>query len=271
MRIVILFAFLLLVIGFGQAQSVTDKYPNIVVDPVRDSVFPQIASGGSWSTSITLFNLDTLPSKATLMFMNADGAVFLNIVGLQNPRSLVTLEIPVNGSVVIETGDSGPLQQGIGLLVQGRPLGNEGKIAGVAVFRQRIAGRPDFEAAVPLSPVTEKRFKLPFDHVNGYETGVAIVSWGTYSNGDMIMTPTPIIAEFWDESGNRIGTGSLALSPIGYTAFTLNQQFPELVGRRGVIEFRSSKSFMAGLGLRFSPGGSFTSVPTASLATWNPN
>jgi hypothetical protein len=264
---IVIFPFLL---GIAQAETVRLSNRNVLVDTLRDTVIPHIAAGGSWSTTLTLVNLDLAPSRATLFFADSQGNdLFLNFVGLPQARAQLAFEIPANGSVVIETVDSGVLQQGYALLVASRPFGNDGKIGGVAVFRQTVGGRPDFEAAVPLSPVTEKRFRIPFDNAAGFATGVALMSFGVDAQGDVTMAPATIRAEFWDESGNRLGNGLLTLPPLGHRAFALSDQFPALAGRRGTIEFVSSNDFMAGVGLRFSPGGAFTSVPTLSLPDWN--
>ncbi len=156
------------------------------------------------------------------------------------------------------------------LLLTASPFGNGGKVGGTAVFRQTAPGRPDFEAAVPLSAVTEKRFRIPFDNMAGYSTGVALMSFGSDSQGEVLLTPTIVQVEFWNEGGVRLGSGVLTLPFLAHRAFSLADQFPALANKRVVIEFRSSKNFMAGLGLRFSPGGAFTSLPTLSLPDWNP-
>lgn len=261
-----------ILIGIAGAQNLRLGQRNVVVDTLRDTVFPQIVAGGSWTTTITLVNLDVKPSRVTLMFgVSEGGDLFLNFVGVaQPPRSTLSYEIPVNGCVTIQTVDTGSLQQGYGLLLAASPFGNGGKVGGVAVFRQMVPGQPEFEAAVPLSALTEKRFRIPFDNMDGFSTGIALMTFGADSQGEVIRTPTTVQAEFWDEGGVRLGTGSLALPFVAHRAFSLADQFPALANKRGSIEFRSSKDFMAGLGLRFGPGGAFTSFPTLSLPSWSP-
>ena len=256
--------------GIVSAETIRLGKKNVVVNPNSDILIPQIAVGGSWTTTITLVNLDVQPSRATLFFGDSQGNdLFLSFVGLPQARATLAFEIPVNGSIVIETIDTGAFQQGFAFLTVARPLGNDGKIGGVAVFRQRIRGRSDFEAAIPLSPMTEKRLRLPFDNAGGFVTGVALVSFGIDSQGEVSREPTTIRAEFWDQMGVRQGSGSFTLPFIGHRAFSLEEQFPALTGRRGTIEFISSKDFMGGIGLRFGPGGAFTSIPTLSLPSWN--
>ena len=269
MRALILAVLMVAAAGAGRAQAPAGGEINQIYDALRDSVFPQIASGGSWQTTITLYNMDTVPSTATIRFFNANGAMPLKFVGIPEPAAQLGIQLPINGSVVLQTEGDGPLQQGFALLIRTAPLGNGGKIGGVAVFRQRVAGRPDFEAAVPLSPITERRFRLFYDHTQGFATGVALVSYATDSSGNVINTPTEIEVEWWDMDGVRLGFGSLTVGPLGYAAFSLTDQIPALAGRRGIIEFRALKDFMGAIGLRFQSAGPFTTLPPASLPEWH--
>src|SRR4051812_11691135 len=74
------------------------------------------------------------------------------------------------GSATIQTrGLDAALSQGWAELT------NAKRIGGVAVFRQRIEGRPDVEAAVPIVP-SVRRFVLPFDDTRGFVTAIALAS-----------------------------------------------------------------------------------------------
>ena len=50
------------------------------------------------------------------------------------------------------------------------------------------------------------------------------------------------------------------LAGSGHAAFFTGSQFPESGNKLGVIQFQSSGG-LTGVGLRYSPSGSFTSVP----------
>jgi len=72
-----------------------------------------------------------------------------------------------------------------------------------------------------------------------------------------------ITATIWDDSGNLLGTQTINIAGSGHTAFVLPNQIALTAGKRGVVQFKSSSTDgIAGLGLRFSPFGTFTSVPT---------
>lgn len=72
-----------------------------------------------------------------------------------------------------------------------------------------------------------------------------------------------ITATIWDESGNQLGTQTIAVAGSGHASFVLPTQLSLTAGKRGIVLFQSAATGgIAGLGLRFSPFGTFTSVPT---------
>ncbi len=70
-----------------------------------------------------------------------------------------------------------------------------------------------------------------------------------------------VMAVIWDDSGNQLGTQNINIAGSGHTSFVLPTQISLTAGKRGIVQFQSSGG-LAGLGLRFSPFGTFTSVPT---------
>ena len=64
-----------------------------------------------------------------------------------------------------------------------------------------------------------------------------------------------------DEDGVLIGADTVQLTGRGHTAFALPDRFVATRNRRGTVEFTSSTTQITGLGLRFNPGGAFTSFP----------
>jgi hypothetical protein len=70
-----------------------------------------------------------------------------------------------------------------------------------------------------------------------------------------------VTATIWDDSGNQLGTQTITIAGSGHTSFVLPTYITLTAGRRGIVQFQSSGG-IAGLGLRFSPFGTFTSVPT---------
>jgi len=80
-----------------------------------------------------------------------------------------------------------------------------------------------------------------------------------------------VTATIWDDSGNQLGTQSIMVDANGHTSFLLPTQLSVTAGKRGIVEMQSFAPWHRWLGLRFSPMGTFTSVPViVSLCTTAP-
>jgi hypothetical protein len=96
---------------------------------------------------------------------------------------------------------------------------------------------------------------LPCDNTTGFSTGAAMANLSA-----MVATVT---ATIWDENGFQLGVQVITLSGNGHTSFALPDKLPLTGGKRWIVQFQSSSSSgPTGLGLRFSPFGTFNSVPT---------
>ena len=234
-----------------------------IADPFDNVCIPQLASGGGWKTTITIVNMDTRASSFSLLFADSAGrdvSLQLNTPSGSVNASQVSGTLPVNGSVTYETAGGAGLVQAWGLLVHNGLGGRSGIVAGQAVFQQQVAGRPAFEAAAPISALSERRVRLPFDNTNGFQTGVAVTNFDTIN--------ATITGTAYDDKGESLGSGSFALDVAGQRAFVLSEAFPFTARQRGVIELSSSGRSMCSMGLRFHPGGAFTSTPPLSLPSW---
>lgn len=57
-----------------------------------------------------------------------------------------------------------------------------------------------------------------------------------------------------------LGTQNIHMSGLRHLSFVLPDLVPLTAGKRGMVQFNGSNR-ISGLGLRFSPFGTFTSVP----------
>lgn len=209
-----------------------------------DDVIPQLVVGGGWSTSITLVNIDEGAVSVPIKYFDGNGQPWV-------PRGLPTapINIPAKGTVTINTAEDGDLQQGWAQL--DFPCCPD--VSGYAIFKQRVAGRPDLEAVVPLADSYSQRSVLMFDNTNGYSTGIALV------NTDSFTTATVTVA-IRDEAGQRIHLDQFTMPKQSKQVFSMPDRFAPSTGRRGSIEFTASPGRISVLGLRFNPGGAFTSI-----------
>ncbi len=244
-------------VGVGRVAADSRFHKDAVVF-IGDTVIPQVVDGSTWQTSFIIRNLESTSKHCQLLFFADDGSdLDLPLVGLGASRG-VDLTINSGGTMFFQTtGDSTALLQGWALLVEDNP---NDSIGGVAVFRQRVPGRPDSEAVVPVVSRLDGHFVLIFDNTNGFVTGMAIAN----PTGNSVMATASILDEF----GKPIDQQTLSLSAYSHLAFSIPDTWASTAGHRGSIEFQTSGYGIGVLGLRFNPFGSFTSFDTLTNFNW---
>jgi hypothetical protein len=212
------------------------------------ALLSQVAESREWKTTLLLANIGTTPSRFDLRFRNPDGNLMSFPLGM-SVFSELSLDIPARGLRIVESPNNSP-----GLIQGWAEVTGPASSGGTAIFRQRLPGLPDSEAAVPLVFENSSRVFLPFDNRLGFSTSVAIV------NTD-VLAGTEVRATYRDENGRVITTELIPLLAGGQRAF---DSFASAPNRRGLAEFASSSGRIAGLGLRFSPNRTFTSIQMAA-------
>src|SRR5438094_443785 len=217
----------------------------------RVGSFAQVASGAGWKTTIVLVNLSSIAVSARVNFYGDSGnPLILPLVladGSGTASSSIDLSMQARGSAVLQTAAStSSVSLGSAEMESSVPLN------GYAIFRQRLPGLPDSEATTPLETIASSSMAFFFDNVAGFQTGIAVVN--------LSASETTVTAVFRDENGLQLGSSQFSIPRSGHSSFFLNSRFPTTANRRGIIEFQN-QSGITGLGLRFSPSLSFTSVP----------
>jgi hypothetical protein len=128
-----------------------------------------------------------------------------------------------------------------------------GPVCGYAIFRSDSPGGAASEGTAPLQTQFPAAIMLSYNNTGGFAMGVAIANLSS--------SPAAITATLFDENGNQLGVQTIPVGGNGHTSFVLPTQFALASGRRGMVRFQSAGG-LAGLGLRFSPSNTFTSVPT---------
>jgi hypothetical protein len=211
----------------------------------NQTVLPQFAFGQGWYSALYFSNSNSSPVSVTVNF-TGDGGTPLTVPSLGGSSTVVN--IAPNGTAVLEAPNTSSFSEGYASI--SLPAG----VTGNGIFRQSIAGRADQEAVVPLSNANSTTSRLTWDEAGGAVTAVAIVNPSA--------VPTNVQITVWDNSGNTIGTSSVALQAKGKTAVTLDSLsgLSSMAGRKGSAQFTVSTGTVAVLGLRFS-GVAFTSIP----------
>lgn len=234
-----------------QGRDIPAGWPWHVVPHVVDGTL----SGGTWTTSIIITNLGNTPAPYRINFYNNDGAPqAFSIVG-RGTASTFNGNIPVNGSTILTTvgSTSSPLIQGWAQLDDSNSSDDVGLMA---IFRQRVPGRADYEASVPASTPVDYNSVIPFDNMpdsgQQYVSGFAILNPQSAADSSI-----PI--DFYDEAGNRLGGETILLGPRKKLVFVATDRWPVLAGKRGTIKFALGSYGLSLLGFRFGPAA-FTTL-----------
>jgi len=115
----------------------------------------------------------------------------------------------------------------------------------------------DQEAIVPLETRVADSYVVAYDSTKGIATGVAVAN--------LAALPATIPVIIRDDTGLAIGTGSLTIPATGHTAFVLSDKFPATVNTTGTVEFQTPQDRrISVIGIRYPPGGRFTTIPVVA-------
>jgi hypothetical protein len=241
----------------GQTFTVTQQGTASAKLPLAGSM-AQIASAGGWDTTFTLVNLASSIGTAQLNFYSNDGSVpLLPFTMPQESSAGATLaqtfneSLAPNASLLLDTTGSVTNASTVG----SAQLLTSGGIDGFAVFKYTPTNQ---QAVVPLEVRNAPSYLLPFDNTGALATGLAIASVGSAAGSVNVVVR--------DDTGATIPTAvkSIPLAADGHNSFMLTdstQGFPEVVGKRGTVEFDSpTNGQISVLGLRVN-SGALTTVP----------
>jgi len=221
-------------------------------------IIPHIADGGSWQSTVAVFNSFSVdPARVSIAFRGDDGGLLTLPIKNFGAISSLELELPSQGAVFLETSATNAnAQTGWAEVTQ---LTGNTPVRGYAVFRQRVAGRPDFEA-VSMGLRAADSLTFPFDNTSGFVTSFAVVNVAVAACGVSV-------SAIFDEFGNSLTARPKLIGNLvshGHVAFVSTDKIPELVNRRGYLTVNSDPllgcTALAALALRFNPSGPFTNL-----------
>ncbi len=230
----------------------------------QSAVVTHLVDGDGWQTSVSLNNIDAGPSQYKLSFFAENGSP-LSLQSNFGTGTFVYETIPPRGNVVITTaGTNAGLTQGWALMETiflapgpGFVITPGANVAGTVLFlRPPTVSRP-IEVSEPLDFSLSQKWVLPFDHTNGYSSGVALVNQETFQDISIFIT-------FYDGNGNQIASDSFTLLRGNHLSFTSTVRYPQTIGAQGTIRIESSSNPLNELGFRVSPSGLFTSTSPTS-------
>jgi len=237
--------------GIGSFQMVVQP-PSASGTQTELGSFAQVAAGGGWKSTITLMNVSANSVDAQISFRRNDGTpLSLNLTFPQSGSGATASALPVtvgpNKSVVIQADSP------LGSISEGwADVSATGPLSGYSTFAFNMTGLPELSATAPLDSRLSSSLILPFDSTRGYQTGVALAN---QSAAAQTVTLTVL-----DQNGVTLDTAQINLAAFGHSAFFLSSRVATSTNQLGILQFQSGGG-ITGLSLRFSPTGSFTSIP----------
>jgi hypothetical protein len=251
-----------IVSGGGEMQLIEADSSVIVAGSAlrqfsKAGILSHVASGSIWKTTITLENTSSTPNVVRVDFYADNGSALTlpytaNLQGNSVTGTGASLDETINPGATLVIATEAPA---LPTVVGWAQVFSSGPVAGYAIFREQLSNGTYTEGTVPLEERNIADLVVPFDNTGGFVTGVAIVNASTASK--------TIDATIRDAFGNKLGSATAIVLPAnGHLAFVSTTQYPMTKGQLGTIEFQpTSGGGIAGLGFRFSPFSSFTSVP----------
>ena len=244
---------------FGTFTSVPTLFPTVVLPRAltRGGTLSHIAAGGDWLTTISLINTSSAAVTVRLLFYGDNGSALslplsVTQAGATQTVTASTLDrvINPNTTLIVDAGSqSSPLVTGWADVL------STGAVSGFAIFRTKCPTCTASEGTVPLRTSFQSSLIVPFDNKASFITGAALANLST--------TQTNATATIWDENGAQLTGPAVTVPASGHTSFAVSTTLPNTAGKRGYVQFQNpSGGSLDGLGLRFSPFGTFTSVPT---------
>ena len=239
--------------SFGQKQNGVE-YRGALHPLIENKILPHLTHGANWQTSIILMNVSTDPTAVQIKFFKPNGAATkFQTQDHGNIEEFSEVLKPGASRIIRSIIDPEPTET----LYWAEVTEGSGRIQTTAIFTNLSPGIQPVEFTVPNTGARTDRMYFPFDHTNGYGTGVALANAGTTKEEQYRV-------EARDEDGNVFFTGYLSLKPRHNTTLLLADSFPELGDRKGTIVVSSADNARMNCSpvvMRFTPDWSLTYVP----------
>jgi hypothetical protein len=237
---------------FDAAGPFTSNPPILPGSTRAALVIPQVANGADYKTEFQIFNLADIPGGQPydLRFSQSDGtplelATATPSGTLDVVSEALTGVVAPGGVVFKETFPTPALRSGYAVQRDGAGL-----LAVNTTFTQQAAGRPPFQASVPLRPRMQ-RARLPFSNQRPMTTTLALV------NPEAMSQTVTLIAR--GENGVELCRNSYEFAAGAHDAFAVQERLPCTAGTRGLIQIQANGLGIASIGLFFHELGPFTS------------
>jgi hypothetical protein len=225
----------------------------------RVGLFSHVVGGNGWTSALTLENTSSSTVTLNVIFRADDGTAVslpLKIISQGTSRyttaSSVTTSVNPNATLRVETAN----QYGDTMISGWADVQGTGPINGYGIFRYYSAGSgTTSEGTLPMQTAFPAKLIMPYDNTSGFRAAGALVNLSTAT--------ATISATLFDDKGNQLGgPQTFTLPGNGHEAFFIDTSFTATKSNSGIVVFSNgSGSGTGGIGVRFSPQATFTSVP----------
>lgn len=238
--------------GAGPSDGCGDLIDDVQLLPIDNAgntlgytyYIAQFADGGAWDTTVTVTNESSGDASVFVFAYAANGTQYKGLGGTGTLKPFEQRKFTGAGGGTTQTG---------WIRVQSTRA-----VRVNSVYRQRVSGRADQEAAVSArEPAT--RVVVPFDNTPGFATGVALAN---ISAKAIVITVTGRVNPT-DTAVKYI----VPLNSVTQTSFVLTDKFTSLVGVAGTLEIQATDvatglpaPFVA-VGVRAQDSGAFATLP----------
>lgn len=225
-----------------------------------DSAVPHVAAGGTqWQTTFLFHNPSSQTEKFYLNFLQDNGQpLAIPIRGGLSTQVLVTLPPHTTTKLTTDYRPDLPTLSGSALISDPYDCADcrfyystVHTIFALYDWQQR---KFLCEATVPQESPYENNVILVYDQENGYVTSLALMNPSTYEI-------KRVTVSIYDKNNALLRTDQFYMDPKTHQAFELCTRYPETAGKMGYVKFQTDGiGGVAGIGLRFSPNATFTSM-----------
>ena len=196
---------------------------------------------------MTLINTSTATVNAQINLYGDNGTplslpVTFPEFGASLSSASINVTLTPNDSIVIQTAASTS-----SIAVGWADIQATGPLSGFETF-----GIGSQEGSLVLDTRLSNSLLLAYDNTNGYQTAVALAN--------QTATAQNVTATVFDASGAQLSSSQISLPPMGHLSFFVPAQFSKAANQLGIIQFQSAGG-LTGVGLHFSPTGSFAPIP----------
>jgi len=255
---------ILITLALATLPAIAEEKPVRKISVFLDSAIPHFAVGGpQWQTTFIFHNPSAEVEKFYLTFLGDNGLpLAVPVLGGMNSSVLITLPPHATYKLISDYRPDLSLLSGSALITDPSTCSDCRFYRSTVhtIFAMYDWQQRKFlcEATVPQESAYENNVVLVYDQ-EGYVMGGALMNPSTSE-------VKKVTATVYNQGNQLLRTEQFSMGPLTHQSFVLSDRYPETAGKFGYVKFSTEgMGGIAGVGLRFSPNGTFTSMHFISV------